>query len=79
LYHTCWIYILPHFGKYTIRQELIILDDETAKVHRLVKVPNTELAIWDAEHDVLGNRVAILSQLEKSSDESERLGSKEKE
>jgi len=35
-----------------------VLDDETAKVHRLVKVPLVELEAWDAEHDVLGNRIA---------------------
>lgn len=56
-YHTLWIHILPRFGKYTIRQELITLDDESAKVHRLVKVPNAELEAWDTEHDVLGNKV----------------------
>jgi len=57
LYYVVWIYVLPHFRKYKIRQELIVLDDESAKVHRLVKVPLAELDIWDAEHDVLGQRV----------------------
>jgi hypothetical protein len=33
------------------------LEGETAKVHRLVKVPVGELETWDAEHDVLGQRV----------------------
>jgi len=58
LYYLIWIYVLPHFGKYKIRQELIVLDDESAKVHRLVKIPLTELGIWDAEHNLLGQRVS---------------------
>lgn len=57
LYYFVWIYILPHFGNYKIRQELVLLDDESAKVHRLVKVPLSDLETWDAEHDVLGNRL----------------------
>jgi len=57
LYYVVWIYVLPHFGKYKIRQELIVLDDESAKVYRLVKAPLAELDIWDTEHDVLGQRV----------------------
>jgi hypothetical protein len=48
---------LPHFGKYQIRQELIALEGETAKTHRLVKVPLEDLAAWDAEHDVLGQKL----------------------
>lgn len=52
-----WIFVLPHYKKYRIRQELVILDDESAKVHRLVKVHLSELERWDAEHDVLGNRI----------------------
>lgn len=58
LYYAFWIYVLPHFGKYKIRQELLVLDDETAKAHRLVRVPLAELATWDAEHDEVGRRVA---------------------
>lgn len=58
IYYALWIYILPHFGKYRIRQELLALEGETAKTHRLVKVPLGELEAWDAEHDVLGQRLA---------------------
>lgn len=46
--------MLPRWGGYRIRQELIQLEDQNAKVHRLVKVPLAELEKWDAEHDVLG-------------------------
>ena len=58
IYYAFWIYILPHFGRYRIRQELLVLDGETAKTHRLVKVPLGELEVWDAEHDVLGQKLA---------------------
>ena len=60
IYYAIWIYVLPYFGQYRIRQELVVLDDESAKVHRLVKVPLVELETWDAEHDVLGQRIVSL-------------------
>jgi len=58
IYYAFWIFILPHFGKYRIRQEVLLLSDETSKAHHLVKVPLSELEVWDREHDVLGQRVA---------------------
>ncbi|KAH8819833.1 amino acid transporter-like protein [Xylogone sp. PMI_703] len=78
IYYLFWIYILPHFGQYRIRQELVVLDDETAKTHRLVKVPLPELEAWDSEHDVLGNRVSNLPQSGSSLDEKS-ADTKEKE
>ncbi|TGO13437.1 hypothetical protein BTUL_0069g00030 [Botrytis tulipae] len=57
LYHAFWIYILPYFGKYQIRQELIVIDGESSKAHRLIKVPNAELEAWDREHDALGRKI----------------------
>jgi hypothetical protein len=53
-----WVYVLPRFGKYAIRQELLVLPGESAKVHRLIKVPKSELEDWDATHDVLGNKLS---------------------
>ncbi|KIM94016.1 hypothetical protein OIDMADRAFT_136507 [Oidiodendron maius Zn] len=61
IYHVLWVHILPYYGKYRIRQELVVLDDEVAKVHRLVKVPLAELQEWDADHDVLGQKVGSKS------------------
>jgi len=52
-----WIYILPYFKGYEIRQVLLLLSDETSKAHRLVKAPKAELEAWDREHDVLGQRI----------------------
>lgn len=61
LYHVFWVHILPYFGGYRIRQELVVLDDETAKVHRLVKIPVAELETWDKEHDSLGQKLTSRS------------------
>ena len=77
LYFVLWIYILPHFGKYRIRQELIDLDSESAKTHRLVKVALTELEVWDAEHDVLGQRVALSAGSGNGSQDAEHYGEKD--
>lgn len=46
MYYAIWAYILPHVGKYHIRQELIVVVDETTKVHRLVKVALAKLEAW---------------------------------
>jgi hypothetical protein len=76
-YYYLWIHILPRIGKYRIRQELIILDDESAKTHRLVKVPLTELEAWDAEHDVLGQKVASSAVSGNCSQDGENYGEKD--
>lgn len=47
------ILVLPKFGGYGIRQFLEKLPDG-AQATRLVKVPNHELAEWDATHDQHG-------------------------
>ncbi|KAK6609492.1 high-affinity methionine permease [Botrytis cinerea] len=60
LYYVFWIYILPYFGKYQIRQELIVMDGESSKAHRLIKVPNAELEAWDIAHDALGRKLIRL-------------------
>jgi hypothetical protein len=54
IYYVVWMYVLPHFGKYTVRQETIFLDNEGTNTHRLVRVPNHELTAWDAAHDATG-------------------------
>lgn len=64
LYHAFWIYVLPHFGRYRIRQELVQLGDDHAKVHCLVKVPTAELQEWDTQHDALGQRIAASTENE---------------
>lgn len=69
-----WIYVIPHYRKYRIRQELIVLDDENAKVHRLIKVPLSELETWDSEHDVLGNIIQRAPASDSQSNDEEPVG-----
>lgn len=57
LYWVTWIEILPRIGQYRMRYELVHLDNG-AETHRLVKVPESELAAWDAVHDASGGRVS---------------------
>jgi len=64
-----WIHLLPRWGGYRIRQELIQLEGQTAKVHRLVKVPLPELEKWDAEHDVLGSKITPAAESGEISEE----------
>jgi len=52
-----WIYVLPRFGGYHIRQEVISLPFG-ANTHRLVKVKNSEVAAWDKVHDIKGNLIS---------------------
>lgn len=78
IYYAFWIFILPHFGKYRIRQEVLLLSDETSKAHRLVKVPLSELEAWDTEHDVLGQRIADVRVSGGQSDEDAEKEAPEK-
>jgi hypothetical protein len=51
------VLLLPKWGNYTIRQFLEKLPDG-AQATRLVKVPNAELADWDATHNEHGEFIA---------------------
>lgn len=55
LYYFVWIKWLPKLGKYSIRTETLVSDQDGSVSHRLKKVPNTELADWDRTHDEAGN------------------------
>ncbi|KDR67095.1 hypothetical protein GALMADRAFT_80163 [Galerina marginata CBS 339.88] len=54
LVYVVVVLLLPKKGNYTIRQLLEKLPDG-AQATRLVKVPNSELAEWDATHDEQGD------------------------
>ncbi|KAM0296217.1 hypothetical protein HYE67_008081 [Fusarium culmorum] len=54
LYYYVWMKLLPRWGGYKIRSQVISVDDNGANTHRLLKVPNDEVAEWDATHDDLG-------------------------
>lgn len=56
IYYVLWAYIIPRFKGYTLRQELISLEGG-AQSNRLKKVPNAELAEWDATHDATGRLI----------------------
>lgn len=55
LYYFFWIKWLPRLGKYSIRTETLVSDQDGSVSHRLRKVPNTEVQEWDRTHDAEGN------------------------
>ncbi|KFY27064.1 hypothetical protein V493_03715 [Pseudogymnoascus sp. VKM F-4281 (FW-2241)] len=57
VYYWVWTDFLPKRGNYAIRQTVIVLDSG-AQTHKLNKVPNSELAKWDAKHDVVGKEIS---------------------
>lgn len=54
-----------------------MLEGETSKVHRLVKIPKADLMLWDAEHDVLGQKLGDVAG--SVSDDVERIKIQKKE
>ncbi|KAF8150647.1 high affinity methionine permease [Crassisporium funariophilum] len=61
LAYVVYILLMPRWGNYAIRQFLEKLPDG-AQATRLVKVPNSELAEWDATHDDHGDIIARKEQ-----------------
>ena len=53
MYYITWVYVLPKLGEYKLRQEVILLENG-AQTHSLIKVPITELAAWESTHDATG-------------------------
>ncbi|KAL2158694.1 hypothetical protein VTH06DRAFT_4176 [Thermothelomyces fergusii] len=53
VYYYLWIHLIPRLRGYRLRQEVVIFEDG-AQSHRLVKVPVAEVAEWDATHDAVG-------------------------
>ncbi|OTA98282.1 hypothetical protein M426DRAFT_17573 [Hypoxylon sp. CI-4A] len=54
IYYVSWMYLLPRWGKYKLRPEILNVDASGANTHRLVKVPLSELEKWDEDHDESG-------------------------
>ncbi|KAI0895144.1 amino acid transporter [Annulohypoxylon nitens] len=54
LYYIFWMFLLPKWGGYKIRPEILDVEDHGANTHRLVKVPLDEVEKWDEEHDEAG-------------------------
>ena len=59
------MYLLPRLRNYHVRPEILSLDGSSAATHRLVKVPDDQLAVWDSTHDPAGRKVADRSESEK--------------
>jgi hypothetical protein len=57
LYYYFWAILLPTWKNYTIRQEFVTLEGG-AQALQLRKVPNAELAAWDASHDAAGHLIS---------------------
>lgn len=66
LYYIAWMYLLPKWRGYRIRAEIVTEENGKVAAHRLVKVPEYDVANWDATHDESGQ----LRQRVVESDES---------
>ncbi|KAI1412786.1 amino acid transporter [Hypoxylon sp. FL1857] len=55
IYYVVWMYLLPRWGGYKVRPEILSVDAQGAVTHRLVKVPLSEVEKWDEEHDEAGH------------------------
>lgn len=53
VFYLVWAYLLPKWKGYSLRQELIELDDG-AQSYLLRRVPYADLPEWDATHDATG-------------------------
>ncbi|KAI1097552.1 amino acid transporter [Jackrogersella minutella] len=73
LYYVVWMFVLPKWGGYKIRTEILNVDGHGANSHRLTKVPLSELERWDEEHDEAGRlrrRHVIVNSASSSQDDS---------
>lgn len=56
VYYYLWLYVLPKWGKYKIKQEVIVLGDGSS-TNSLVKVALNDLEDWEQNHDEAGRVV----------------------
>lgn len=79
LYYYVWAIVLPKWRDYSLRQELVTLNDG-AQTHQLRKIPNLQVVEWDASHDAAGRAVGFSPKVVHSEGESvlEVLGQNEK-
>lgn len=57
VYYAFWCHILPRLGGYAIRTETIVLKADGSVTHRLLRIPNTEVAEYDRTHDGAGDLI----------------------
>jgi len=55
IFYVVWFLVMPKLKGYAVRQEVEMLSDG-AQISIFVKVPNNELAQWDASHNARGER-----------------------
>ena len=67
IYYTLWIFVIPRLRGYQIRQIVILLENG-AQTHQIVKVPNEEIERWDATHDAAGREILQPSPVPPSDD-----------
>ncbi|KAG9517781.1 amino acid transporter, partial [Aureobasidium melanogenum] len=63
VYYYLWLYVLPKWGKYRIRQEVIVLEDGSS-TNSLVKVALSDLEQWSRTHDAAGRLVVTGVEVE---------------
>lgn len=56
-YYYLWAILLPQWRNYSLRQEFVTLEGG-AQALQLRKVPNAEIAAWDASHDAAGHLIS---------------------
>ena len=55
VYYAIWVWVLPRIYDYSIRTETVVLEQDGAVTHRLLKIPNAKVQEWDRTHDDAGN------------------------
>lgn len=58
VYYVIWVWVLPRIYGYGIRTETLVLEQDGAVTHRLLKIPNSKIGEWDRTHDDAGNVIA---------------------
>ncbi|KAK3998132.1 amino acid permease-domain-containing protein [Cladorrhinum sp. PSN332] len=71
VYYYFWISVIPKWRGYRIRQEVIVLEDG-ATSHTVIKVPVGELEHWDATHDAVGRAITTADPTSETG--SEKIG-----
>ncbi|KAK7705046.1 hypothetical protein SLS57_010243 [Botryosphaeria dothidea] len=64
-YYWLWAFLLPKWKGYQLRQELVQFEDG-AQSNRLRKIPNAEVAQWDATHDAAGRPITASNERTKA-------------
>ncbi|KAL6416334.1 hypothetical protein AUP68_00551 [Ilyonectria robusta] len=80
LYYWTWVYLLPRWKGYRLRQEVLSLDDGV-QTHRINKIPISQLDEWDENHDATGRlRETGIStpQIQEKGDPSVEISGSEK-